>query len=134
LAGEARKSTSRQVLVIDDDADVCEMVARTVAKAGFGVDTAHDGEEGWKALCVTKYDLVITDHHMPGLTGLKLIERLRSVSVEPPCILISGAIPGSEPALRRIVHPDAILEKPFSPCALIERIYDIMLHGDFQQL
>jgi DNA-binding response OmpR family regulator len=122
----------KQILVIDDDSEVRVLVARTVTKAGFRADTAKDGEEGWRALCVTNYDLVITDHKMPKLSGLKLIERMRAVSIEPPCILISANMPMSESDLAKIVHRGSVLPKPFSPSELIERVYGLLLRGDLQ--
>jgi CheY-like chemotaxis protein len=120
----------KQILVIDDDNDVRGLVARTVVKAGFRADTARDGEEGWLALCVTNYDLVITDHEMPKLSGLKLIERMREVSIEPPCILISANLPLPVSDLKKIVHRGTVLPKPFSPAELIERVYGLLLYGD----
>jgi CheY-like chemotaxis protein len=123
---------SKQILVIDDDREVRGLVALTVTRAGFRADTARDGEEGWRALCVTNYDLVITDHEMPKLTGLKLIERMRAVSVEPPCILISANFPLPEDDLKKIVYRGAVLPKPFSPSELIESVFELLLLGDPQ--
>jgi DNA-binding response OmpR family regulator len=123
----------KQILVIDDDTEVRTFVARTVVQAGFRADTAQDGEEGWRALCATNYDLVITDHEMPKLTGLKLIERMREVSIEPPCILISAMLPLPESDLEKIVHRGSVLPKPFSPGDLIERVYGLLLLGDLRR-
>ncbi len=131
-AEERAKASAKKILVVDDDRDIREMVARTVSRAGFSADTAQDGEEGWKAICMTPYDLIITDHEMPRLTGLSLIRRLRQLSHEPPCILISGYLPEPESALKGILHSSAYLPKPFSPAALIEKVYGIFLYGDFQ--
>jgi DNA-binding response OmpR family regulator len=122
----------KRILVIDDDPTVRDLVALTVTRAGFTAKTAEDGEDGWMALCGAAYDLVITDHEMPRLTGLKLIKRMRAVSIEPPCILISGQLPESDSALRAIVHRGAVLVKPFSPSELIERVYGLLLTGEFQ--
>ena len=126
-------SPQKHILVVDDEQAVRELVVLTVARAGFRADTALDGEEGWNALCLTSYDLVITDHEMPRLTGLDMIKRLRAVSVEPPCILISGNLPESESTLQGIVHPGVILAKPFSCAALIETVYSLLMRGDFQE-
>jgi two-component system, OmpR family, alkaline phosphatase synthesis response regulator PhoP len=131
-AGGPAMASAKKILVVDDDRDIREMVARTVSRAGFSADTAQDGEEGWQAICMTPYDLIITDHEMPRLTGLSLIRRLRQLSHEPPCILISGNLPEPESALKGILHSDAYLEKPFSAVALIEKVYGILLYGDSQ--
>lgn len=122
---------AKKILVVDDDPDIRKMVAITVSNVGFWADTAEDGEDGWKAICMTAYDLIITDHEMPRLTGLSLIKRLREVSPEPPCILISGRMPEPESSLNGIIHSSALLKKPFSPSALIEKVYVILLYGDF---
>lgn len=120
----------RQILVVDDDPSLRDLIAKTVTQAGFRVDVARDGEEGWNALCRADYALVITDNEMPKLTGIKLIERIRSVSVEPPCILISGNMAGLETQLAGRPAPEALLGKPFSAAALIERIFTLLLRGE----
>jgi DNA-binding NtrC family response regulator len=125
-------TSPKQILIIDDDHEVRGLVARTITRAGFRADTAQDGEEGWRALCVTDYDLVITDHEMPRLTGLKLIERMRTVSIEPPCILISANLPLPESDLQKIVHRGTVLPKPFSASELIESVFELLLLGDHQ--
>jgi CheY-like chemotaxis protein len=122
----------KQILVIDDDKDVRVLVALTITQAGFQADTAEDGEKGWEALCSTNYDLVITDHEMPNLTGLKLIERMREVSIEPPCILISANPPLPESTLNKIVHRGAVLPKPFSQTELIEKVFGLLLLGNLE--
>ncbi len=121
---------AKKILIVNDDASACEMIARTVTRAGFRADVARDGEEGWDALCRRDYDLVITDNELPKLTGVELIERIREISVEPPCILISGSLPGVESIFKSLIHPGAVLGKPFSPTALIEKVYSLLLHGD----
>jgi DNA-binding response OmpR family regulator len=122
-------SATKQILVIDHDPEVRELVAKTITRAGFRADIESDGEEGWHALCRVTYDLVITGNEMPGLTGVKLIERIRGFSKEPPCMLISGKQSGVESTLMPLIGFDGFLAKPFSPAALIEKVYDLLLHG-----
>ena len=131
-AAAAAATAARKILVVEDDTIIREMVAKTVSRAGFRADTARDGEEGWIAACITAYDLIITDHEMPRLTGLSLIKRLRQVSPEPPCILISGNLPVHELALEGVIPFSACLSKPFSQAALIEKVYGHLLYGDFE--
>ena len=126
-------TAAKQILVIDDDPATRDWVARTVTRAGFRADTASDGEHGWDALLKAAYDLVITDHEMPRLTGLELVERIRSFSKEPPCIVISGDLSGIESILRQLVGPGSILAKPFSQAELIEKVYGHLLHGNITE-
>jgi DNA-binding response OmpR family regulator len=72
------------------------------------------------------YELVITDHQMPRLTGLSLITRLREVSINAPCILISASLPEPEPTLIKLIDPGAVLTKPFKPTDLIETVYSLL--------
>jgi len=120
----------KKILVVDDEPALRELMADAVTRVGFHAHTARDGEEGWEALCITTYDLLITDHEMPRLTGLALIERLRTVSMKPPCILTSGSLPLPETLLKKIVHPGAVLPKPFSVTKLIEKVYGLLMYGD----
>ena len=124
-------SATKQILVIDHDPEMRELVSTTVIRAGFQADTEEDGENGWNALCRIAYDLVIIGNEMPGLSGMKLIERIRAHSNEPPCILISAGL--LESTRMPAIAPDGFLVKPFSPDALIERVYDLLLHGQSRE-
>jgi DNA-binding response OmpR family regulator len=120
----------REILVIEDDPLHRDLIARVVALAGFKAHTAQDGEEGWEALCRVRYALAIIDHEMPRLTGLKLIERLRAVSADTPCILISVGLPGPVSELKEKVHPGDVLAKPFTIERLIESIFRVLGEGN----
>ncbi|MDX2166674.1 MAG: response regulator [Deltaproteobacteria bacterium] len=78
----ARRETAqhrvRRVLVVEDSLTVREMERRVLERAGYAVDLAIDGMEGWNALRRGDYDLVLTDIDMPRLTGLELVRRLRA--------------------------------------------------------
>jgi CheY-like chemotaxis protein len=122
----------KKILIVDDEPEIRSLVARTVKGEGFRADTAADGEEGWAALCQTNYDLLITDHEMPKLKGLALIKRLRAVSRNKPCILMSGQLPRPEPILRLFVHPGAVMAKPFSTGALLEKVRGLLFSSETQ--
>jgi DNA-binding response OmpR family regulator len=130
LINGSRTLSPKRILVVDDEPALRELMADAVTRVGFHAHTARDGEEGWEALCTTTYDLLITDHEMPRLTGLALIERLRTISMKPPCILTSGSLPLPESVLKKIVHPGAVLPKPFSVTKLIEKVYGLLMYGD----
>jgi CheY-like chemotaxis protein len=123
---EIGAGTDNHILVVDDDPTHRALVESVVTGAGFEVHTAGDGEEAWEALCRLKYALLITDHEMPRLKGLDLIERLRAVSEAPPCILISGSLPKAEWILREVVRPGAFLPKPFTIPELLGTIFRLL--------
>jgi len=120
---------SKRILVVDDSAEIREYIAKLVSREGFVADTAEDGEEGWRHICSTGYELLITDHQMPRLTGLSLIRRLREVSSKAPCILISSSLPEPELTLTQLIDPGAVLTKPFKPAELIEAVHSLLRSG-----
>jgi len=103
------------VLLADHDAGVRDFLTTLFRRANYQVTSAGDGEEAWVALCATRYDVLITDHLMPKLTGLELIRRLRVGPLSLlPCILISGQLPWEEKDLLDLVRPGMAMAKPFS--------------------
>jgi len=115
----SQDSFSVRVLIVEDDEELRALNAMAMTQRGFCVDTADNGEAGWQALCCGNYDLVITDHEMPQLTGLDLIKRMRAESFNLPCILVSGRLPDSDIPLIEIVQPGLVLRKPLKPSQLI---------------
>src|SRR5690349_14286804 len=66
-----------RILVVDDDATTRQLNCLLLSRIGYDVDAAENGEQAWHALLATGYDLLITDHNMPLLTGLELVARAR---------------------------------------------------------
>jgi two-component system OmpR family response regulator len=118
---------SNRVLVVDDDEVMREFSAMIMGRLGLQVDTADDGETGWKAICLSSYALVVTDHDMPRLTGLALIKRVRAASLDLPCILVSGLLPWPEETLVQLIQPGAVLRKPFRPEVLVARAESLLM-------
>ena len=74
-AGKAKRR--RTILVVDDSPTVRETERRLLESRGYEVDTAVDGIDGWNAVRLGSYDLVITDVDMPRLDGIELVRRIR---------------------------------------------------------
>ncbi len=80
----------QKILVADDHADVRRIMADMLALAGFDTQGVADGEAAWDELQQNSYDLLVTDHDMPRLGGLPLIQRLRAAGLKLPVIMVSG--------------------------------------------
>jgi two-component system, chemotaxis family, sensor histidine kinase and response regulator WspE len=65
---------SPRILVVDDDISIRELSAAVLMPSGYQVDTAEDGAAGWEALHGNNYDLLITDHNMPRVSGVELVK------------------------------------------------------------
>src|ERR1051325_1062659 len=72
--------TARTILVADDETHILNVVSMKLRNAGYRVVTARDGREALDAALHEKPDLVITDYHMPELSGLELCRRLKDVA------------------------------------------------------
>ena len=110
------------ILLVDDDAEIRRLVAELLGRAGYRVSCAEDGEAAWEAFSANPFDLLITDHEMPRLTGLEFLRRVRVRSRDLPAIMISGFMPWDEADLERLLQPGAIIEKPFSMADLLREI------------
>lgn len=100
--------------MLDDDTVTRRITALFLARSGYMVDTAEDGEAGWDALCSMPYDLLVTDNDMPHLTGLHLAERARRAGLTLPIIVASGSFELREAHDYPHLALAAVLHKPFS--------------------
>lgn len=124
--GPGRAAAAGHILVVDDDREICKIIALLLRGAGYRVDCAADGEAGWNALCADSFDLLIIDHEMPKLTGLELLRRVRAGPVPTPAIMISGFMPSGEADLEWLLRPGAAMEKPFSFGALLAKVRELL--------
>jgi two-component system OmpR family response regulator len=113
------------LLVVDDDKEIRDLLARFLVKNGYRVTAARDGKEMFAALVEWRIDLVILDLMLPGEDGLSLCRRLRATSRLPVLMLTAK---GDE--IDRIVGlevgADDYLPKPFNPRELLARVRAIL--------
>src|SRR5512133_2752022 len=110
-----------RVLIIDDDVELCELVAEYLTPEGFEVEAVHHGEAGLKRALSGDHVLVGLDVMLPGMSGLDVLRRLRAESRIPVVILTARGddvdrIVGLE------IGADDYLPKPFNPRELLARI------------
>jgi excisionase family DNA binding protein len=79
-----------RVLVVDDEASIRDLLAKTLALAEYEVDLAPDGRTALERLRMIPYDLLITDLKMPGVDGLAVIREARRLKADIPVIIITG--------------------------------------------
>jgi DNA-binding response OmpR family regulator len=80
-----------RILVVDDDADACELIALVLGQAGYAVSSAVDGFEALAIVASARPDLVLTDLQMPGMNGIELIRRVHAIDSTLPVVLTTGA-------------------------------------------
>jgi DNA-binding response OmpR family regulator len=110
-----------KVLVVDDDADLRELIGFTLSQAGYLVIKAADGPGAVRRFEEESADLVVLDINMPGLSGFQVCAAIRARSRVPVMML---TVRGEEEDLVRALGlgADDYLTKPFSPRTLLARI------------
>ena len=107
-------ATSRpRVLVVDDEASIRDLLAKTLALAEYDVDLAPDGRAALERLRIIPYDLLITDLKMPGVDGLTVIREARRLKTDIPVIIITGFSTESSAIEAVNLGVSGYLTKPF---------------------
>lgn len=113
------------LLVIDDDAEMTEMLSEYLSPEGFDAEVCHDGETGLKRALSGQHALVVLDVMLPRLHGFEVLRRLRKTSNVPVLMLTARG-----DAIDRIegLHAgaDDYLPKPFDPQELVARVRAIL--------
>jgi two-component system, OmpR family, response regulator len=136
LSLQCQTKPARRILVVEDNCDIRRINAVTLHRAGYHVDTAEDGLAGWKALKAVRqapksYDLLITDHDMPGLTGLALVKKLRDSHMVLPIIIATGKLPVEDLINRYLwLQPAVTLIKPYSIKTLLGTVEAVLRTTD----
>ena len=102
-----------RVLVVDDEASIRDLLAKTLALAEYDVDLAPDGRTALERLRMIPYDLLITDLKMPGVDGLAVIREARRLKADIPVIIITGFSTESSAIEAVNLGVSGYLTKPF---------------------
>jgi len=117
----------QRILVVDDDPDILRLNTELLRHCGYHVDTARDGAEAWAAIQENNFDLLVTDHQMPKVTGVALLKKLRDARLKLPVIMITGNYPQLEFDQDPQLQPEACLLKPYSFDDLLAVVKNVLL-------
>ena len=115
-----------RILVVDDDVAVRQLSAEILMRSGYEVEAAADGAAAWQALNTDTYDLLITDHNVPDLTGVELLKKLRAARMALPVIIAAGALPKEEATPEPWLKPAATLRKPYTVDELLGTVREVL--------
>jgi two-component system, chemotaxis family, chemotaxis protein CheY len=111
----------KRVLVVDDDDDVRGLICTILSEAGYNVYEACNGLDAVHALKKRRYDVLLTDYHMPKMDGLELLDLTQAMWPELPVILATSDVmlTGRQGGSGLLEPAYAILEKPFDRTDLL---------------
>jgi two-component system OmpR family response regulator len=114
-----------QILVVDDDTDITTLLHDYLARFGFGVHVAGDGEAMRVQLAAQRIDLLVLDIMLPGTDGLTLAREVRAAS-RIPIIMLTARGHAYDRVLGLELGADDYMAKPFEPRELVARIQTVL--------
>lgn len=114
-----------RVLIIDDDTELCELLAARMSGEGFELEAVHEGRRGLERALSREHSLVVLDLMLPGMGGLDVLRRVREQSPIPVLVLTARG-EDVDRILGLEIGADDYLPKPFNPRELIARIRAIL--------
>ncbi|MDH3900598.1 MAG: response regulator transcription factor [Gammaproteobacteria bacterium] len=124
---------TKNILAIEDNADIARLVMVNLRSKQLHVDHAADGRTGLEMALTGKYQLVILDLMLPGIEGLDICRTLRSEKVYTPVLMLTARTSELDRVLGLEVGADDYLTKPFSVPELVARVNAILRRSDQYQ-
>lgn len=119
------ESTKTSVLLVDDDEDLCSLMADFFAQHNFQLEAVHDGRRGLARALEGGFDLVILDVMLPLLDGFMVLQQLRKRSAIP-VIMLTARIEQHDRIAGLDSGADDYLPKPFGPEELLSRMRAVL--------
>ena len=117
-----------RILIVEDDPDIAELVARYLERAGFQTERAANGREALQIVAARLPDLLILDLMLPQVDGIEICRSLRAgaATASLPIIMLTARADESERIVGLELGADDYLAKPFSPGELVARVRAVM--------
>jgi DNA-binding response OmpR family regulator len=124
-------ATREKIVVIEDEADILEVLQYNLKREGYRVHASRNGENGLDIVRRENPDLVLIDLMLPGLDGLEVCKRLQAdpVTSAIPVIMVTAKGEESDIVLGLQLGADDYVTKPFSPKELLARVKAVLRRG-----
>ncbi|MFM6188802.1 MAG: response regulator [Planktothrix sp.] len=111
-----------QVLLVEDEPGIAQFISQGLREAGYGVDVAPDGKQGWDYASTVEYDLMILDLLLPGMDGFQLLGKIRNHKIMTPVLLLTARDHVEDRVQGLDRGADDYLVKPFAFSELLARL------------
>jgi DNA-binding response OmpR family regulator len=115
-----------RLLLVEDDRYIAGFLQKGLQEAGYVVEWAADGEEGFQRAVAFRYDAAIIDLMLPGKDGLSVIEGMRARGVDTPVLILSARRTVDDRVLGLQTGGDDYMVKPFAIAELIARLQALL--------
>ena len=123
----AKKTKPGRILVVEDNVDSRDLLAKLLGMSGYEVISASDGESGYDAALKLRPDLIITDINMPRMDGIELLRKVRLEKLLTGTAVFVVTAFGSEAAREAIEEgADAATAKPFDFDAFVDTVKSLI--------
>lgn len=126
----------RRILIIEDNADIADLVEFHLTELGFTTERERDGEEGLRRATQESFDLIVLDLMLPGREGLEICRQLRANSSQVPIFMLTARSSEIDRVLGFEMGADDYLTKPFSVmefCARVKALFRRLDMGGGQE-
>jgi len=123
-------NSTRRVLIVEDDAHIAELLRMHLRDEGYGVEHAADGTAGMRMVESGDWDALVLDLMLPGVDGLEICKRARSMARYTPIIITSARSSEMHRILGLELGADDYLAKPFSVLELVARVKALLRRTD----
>ncbi|MGI8968694.1 MAG: response regulator transcription factor [Chloroflexota bacterium] len=111
-----------RLLIVEDEEELANPLARGLRRQGYAVDVALDGADGYEMLETEEYDLAILDLNLPGMDGLEITRRIRSAGSGVPILILTARDGDADRVAGLDCGADDYVAKPFSFDELSARV------------
>lgn len=112
----------KRALVIEDDADIANLVAVNLRDINVQTDIVGNGAEGLRYAIAQAYDIIILDIMLPGLNGIEVCRRMREQKIMTPVLMLTSRTEEMDKVLALDFGADDYITKPFSIRELLSRV------------
>ncbi|MGH3913538.1 MAG: response regulator transcription factor [Pseudonocardiaceae bacterium] len=111
-----------RILIVEDERPLADAVARGLRREGMAVDVAYDGDSGHEKACVTRYDVVVLDRDLPGMSGDQLCAEIAKSAAVTRVLMLTASATVSDRVTGLSLGADDYLSKPFAFPELVARL------------
>lgn len=124
----------RKILVVEDEQKIADALKLGLSESGYFVETAYDGNIGWKLFEHHGYDLVVLDINLPGINGYELCKRIRSKNAQVPIVMLTALSSLNDKIEGYDAGADDYIIKPFEFKELLMKIRVLLKRSSHQNI